>query len=168
MNEYKCLNSKTKIEKVDISMKREMVGNIVQSLSVCLASTYTLYLKTQGYHWNVVGPQFASLHLLFETQYKDLSEAADVIAERIRALGHPAPASFEQFSKLSSIKESTQLKSAAEMIQDLLNDNENMAQLIQQAIRVAQESNDEGTADICIERIRQHEKHAWMLRALLG
>lgn len=167
MKECKCSNSKPKIEKVDISMKRERIGNIVQSLSTCLASTYILYLKTQGYHWNVVGPQFASLHLFFETLYEDLADAADLLAERIRALGHPAPASFEQFTKLSSIKESVEAKSTDEMIQDLLNDNENMAKLLQQAIQLAQEGKDEGTADIYIERIKQHEKFAWMLRSLI-
>ena len=167
MNEYKCLSSKAKIEKIDTSVKHEMVGNIVQSLSVCLADTYILLLKTHGYHWNVVGPQFVALHGFLDEIYQDLGEAVDTIAERIRALGHPAPASFEQYRKLSSITETLHPLEADNMLQDLLNDHENMAKLMQKAIRTAQEGHDEGSADILIERIRQHEKYAWMLRSLV-
>lgn len=168
MGDYKCMSSKAKIEKADISVKREAIGGIVQGLSVCLADTYILLLKTHGYHWNVVGPQFVALHGFFEDIYTDLSEAADGLAERIRALGHPAPASFEQYRKLSDIEETTHPVAVDEMVENLLNDNENMAKRMQIVIRTAQEGMDEGTADLLIGRIRQHEKHAWMLRSLIS
>ena len=149
-------------------MSNDSIGTIVNKLSDCLASTYVLYLKTQGYHWNVVGPQFAALHPFLEGMYEDLADAADLLAERIRALGHPAPASLEQYLKLSHIKETTTALATDEMIQNLITDNESMARLLHDGIKVAQKGQDEGTADMLIQRIKQHEKNAWMLRSLLA
>jgi starvation-inducible DNA-binding protein len=139
----------------------EMLGRV-------LANTYTLYLKTHNYHWNVTGPQFASLHTLFETQYTELAAAVDTVAERIRSLGHVAPGSYAAFGKLSEIKEAPESPpEAMQMIRELAADNEALIKLAEKANDVADESNDVASGDMMIERMQVHSKAAWMLRAHL-
>ncbi len=137
-------------------------------LKVVLANTYTLYLKTQNYHWNVVGAHFHHFHLLFEEQYKALAEAADVIAERIRALGVVAPGSFEEFSNLKTIQEAQQQIDAFAMIKDLIESHEAVCKNIKLILQQAKDEEDEVTQDLLIQRLAEHEKALWMLRALLG
>lgn len=139
---------------------------IAASLAKLLADTYTLYLKTQGFHWNVVGPRFYDLHKLFEEQYGELAEANDEIAERIRALGVPAPASYSAFAKLASVREQSGTPSAEEMIRELAADNRSLVRSSQAVVAVAEEHHDVGSADLATQRIRAHEKAAWMLDAL--
>jgi len=140
---------------------------IAASLSKLLADTYTLYLKTQGFHWNVTGPRFHDLHKLFEEQYNELAGANDEIAERIRALGVKAPASYSEFKKLASISEETGVPAANEMIRQLLADNRSAVRAAETVVEVADEHDDVGSADLATQRVRAHEKAAWMLDALL-
>jgi len=141
---------------------------IAEGLSHLLADTYTLYLKTHNYHWNVTGPMFNTLHLMFETQYTELALAVDLIAERIRALGHPAPGSYAQYSRLSVIKESgDKVPDAEDMIADLVKGQEAVVRTARKAFPAAEKSNDEPTADLLTQRMNIHEKNAWMLRAML-
>ncbi len=140
---------------------------IAASLSKLLADTYTLYLKTQGFHWNVVGPRFHDLHKLFEEQYAELAGANDEIAERIRALGAKAPASYSEFMKLATIAEETGAPAANEMIRQLLADNRSAVRSAQAVVELAEEHDDIGSADLATQRVRTHEKAAWMLDALL-
>jgi starvation-inducible DNA-binding protein len=141
---------------------------MAETLARVLANTYTLYLKTHNYHWNVTGPQFASLHTLFETQYTELAGAVDTIAERIRALGHVAPGSYAAFGKLSEIKEAPDSPpEAMQMIRELAADNEALIKIAEKANDVAEESNDVASGDMMIERMQVHAKAAWMLRAHL-
>lgn len=141
---------------------------VVDGLSHLLADTYLLYLKTQNFHWNVVGPQFYALHKLFEEQYRALADAIDVIAERIRALRFQPPASFNQFLKLTSLKEATGHPNAEEMIQNLLSDHEAISKVIVGLFSVAENCGDEVTLDLIIQRKEEHDKFAWMLRSTLG
>lgn len=140
---------------------------VAESLSKFLASTYTLYLKTQNFHWNVTGTDFYQLHLLFETQYEDLAGATDAIAERIRALGFRAPASFAEYLKLSAIQEEPKTIKAKDMITQLCADQQLMAREGRALVEVAEQNNDAATADMITGRIEEHEKHAWMLRSFL-
>ena len=140
---------------------------IAASLSKLLADTYTLYLKTQGFHWNVTGPRFHDLHKLFEEQYNELAAANDEIAERIRALGAKAPASYSEFKKLATVVEEATAPAANEMIRQLLADNRSAVRAAQSAVETAEEHGDVGSADLATQRIRAHEKAAWMLDALL-
>jgi starvation-inducible DNA-binding protein len=140
---------------------------IGKSLSLLLADTYTLYLKTQNFHWNVTGPYFHSLHIMFEQQYQELALAVDTIAERIRALRCIAPASFSHYIKLTSIKEEDGVPKAQDMLRQLTSDNERVAQHATSLFAVAEQAEDEATMDMLIERIRTHEKAAWMLRSSL-
>jgi starvation-inducible DNA-binding protein len=141
---------------------------MVDALAGVLANTYTLYLKTHNYHWNVTGPQFASLHTLFETQYTELAGAVDTVAERIRALGHVAPGSYAAFGKLSEIKEAPDSPPAAmAMVRELAADNEALIRLAEKANDIADESGDVASGDMMIERMQVHAKSAWMLRAHL-
>lgn len=141
---------------------------MAEALGRVLANTYTLYLKTHNYHWNVTGPQFASLHTMFETQYTELAAAVDTIAERIRSLGHVAPGSYAAFGKLSEIKEAPdQPPEAMQMIRELAADNETLIKLAEKANEIADESNDVASGDMMIERMQVHAKSAWMLRAHL-
>lgn len=141
---------------------------MAETLARVLANTYTLYLKTHNYHWNVTGPQFASLHTLFETQYTELAGAVDTIAERIRALGHVAPGSYAAFGKLSEVKEAPdEPPQAMQMIRELAADNEALIKLSEKANEVADEANDVASGDMMIERMQVHAKSAWMLRAHL-
>jgi len=132
-----------------------------------LADTYTLYLKTHNFHWNVTGPMFQTLHLMFEQQYTELSTAVDLIAERIRALGFPASGSYAAFSKLTSIKEEEGVPTATDMIRNLLAGHESVARTARSVFKPAESANDQASADLLTERIQVHEKAAWMLRSLL-
>lgn len=140
---------------------------VVKDLSVLLASSYTLYLKTQNFHWNVTGPMFTTLHTLFETQYTELALANDEIAERIRALGAFAPGSLAEFSKLSVVREATGRSSAKEMIRTLAADQRAIAKVAHKVIDAADKASDQATADLGTRRIDIHEKNAWMLQSHL-
>ena len=141
---------------------------IAEGLGHVMADTYTLYLKTHNYHWNVTGPMFNTLHLMFEVQYNELWMAIDVIAERIRALGMPAPGSYAQFAALTSIADAQGVPSAEEMIADLVVGNEAVTKTARKTFALAAEANDESTADLLTQRLQIHEKTAWMLRSMLG
>ncbi|MCL4144756.1 UNVERIFIED_CONTAM: hypothetical protein GTU68_028307 [Idotea baltica] len=140
---------------------------ISQGLSHLLADSYTLYLKTHNFHWNVTGPMFNTLHLMFEGQYTELALAIDQIAERIRALGFPAPASYSAYAKLSSVKEEEGTPDAQEMIQQLVQGQESVIRTARSMFTLLEESHDEPTADLLTQRMQVHEKTAWMLRSLL-
>lgn len=140
----------------------------LEALQKALSSSYLLMLKTQNYHWNVVGENFKSLHEMFQTQYEELFSAIDEIAERIRALGSKVDGTFEYFSKNSNIKNANKNFASQEMLKDLMNDNETIITELHKAIKVAQSENDEVSADIFIERSRVHEKSVWMLQASLN
>ncbi len=141
---------------------------IADGLSRLLADTYTLYLRTHNYHWNVTGPMFQTLHLMFETQYTELALAVDLIAERIRALGVPAPATYREFSALTSISEDTDRPDAVEMIRRLVKDQETVVRTARSIFPSAESVHDEPTADLLTQRMQVHEKTAWMLRSLLA
>ena len=141
---------------------------IAAHLSRLLADSYTLYLKTHNYHWNVTGPQFNTLHEMFEQQYSELAIAVDDIAERIRALGIRAPGSYEEFAKLTSIDEARGKETATDMIRDLLVGQETVVRTAREAFPAASEANDEPTADLLTQRMQVHEKNAWMLRSMLA
>ena len=140
---------------------------VVSSLEALLADSYTLYVKTHGYHWNVTGPMFGSLHAMFESQYSELALAVDEIAERIRALGAPAPGSYSQFAALTSIEEDTTVPKALEMVGALVNDHEKVAASARSVVRAAEEAEDDATVDLGVRRIDIHDKTAWMLRSHL-
>lgn len=152
---------------IDIGIAEKDRKKIVEGLSRLLADTYTLYLKTHNYHWNVEGPMFQTLHTMFETQYNELALAVDLIAERIRALGHYAPGSYAQYAKLSSIKEETGVPAAQDMIKNLVKGNEAVTKTARQIFPVVEKASDEPTADLLTQRMQIHEKTAWMLRSLL-
>lgn len=141
---------------------------VSQELSKLLAESYTLYLKTHNYHWNVTGPMFHSLHLLFEEQYTELATAVDKIAERIRALGDKAPGSYAAFARLSSVEDAEGDPDAADMLKTLTGDHRIVAERANKVLKLAASHEDEGTAAIASERIEIHEKAAWMLSAHLG
>ena len=140
---------------------------IAEGLSRLLADSYTLYLKTHNFHWNVTGPMFQTLHTMFEEEYTELATAVDEIAERIRALGHYAPGSYAAFGKLSSIGEAEDVPSATDMIGQLVAGHEAVAATARSVFPAAEEGNDEVTADLLTQRMQVHEKTAWMLRSLL-
>jgi len=141
---------------------------VCEILHQLLASTYTLYLKTQNYHWNVLGAHFQSLHLLFQSQYEELAESIDEIAERIRALGYFPSGSFESFKKLTVIEEEKGLPKATEMLQKLLTDHERVIQFLRQYFPTVEKEGDSATADFINKRLASHEKTAWMLRSTLS
>ncbi len=138
-----------------------------KGLSHLLADSYTLYLKTHNYHWNVTGPMFTTLHLMFETQYNELALAVDEIAERIRILGVKAPGTYKEFAELSSIKEDDTSPEANQMIQGLLSGHEQVVNTAKNILPILDGGNDEGTLSLLSARIEYHEKTAWMLRSLL-
>ncbi len=140
---------------------------VAQGLSRLLADTYTLYLKTHNYHWNVTGPMFSSLHLMFETEYLELALAVDEIAERVRALGVRAPASYREFSTLATISEDTDTPDAQAMIRRLEQDQETVVRIAREVFPVAESARDQSTLDLLTRRMQIHEKNAWMLRSLL-
>lgn len=140
-----------------------MMADVIKKLEVTLADTYALYLKTQNYHWHVKGPQFKSLHELFEMQYKELAEAVDQVAERLLIIGHKAPATFDEFNKLKTIKDGNSSLNAHEMVSELAKDNSALVNDLNQAIKIAQDNNDEGTVTLLSDRIAAHQKAHWML-----
>jgi starvation-inducible DNA-binding protein len=152
---------------IDIGISKKDREQIAGGLGRLLADTYTLYLKTHNFHWNVTGPMFQTLHLMFETQYNELALAVDLIAERIRSLGHPAPGTYAEYSKLSSIKEAPGVPKAREMIKQLVEGQEAVVRTARALFPVVEKAGDEATADLLTQRIQLHEKTAWMLRALL-
>ena len=147
--------------------KKTSNSSVVKQLSVLLASSYTLYLKTQNFHWNVTGPMFTTLHTLFETQYTELALANDEIAERIRALGAFAPGSLEEFARLSVVKEARGRSSATEMITTLAADQRALAKAAHTVIEAAEQAGDQATMDLGTRRVDLHEKNAWMLQSHL-
>jgi starvation-inducible DNA-binding protein len=153
---------------IDIGIGEEQRKQIGDGLSRLLADTYTLYLKTHNFHWNVTGPMFNTLHLMFEQQYTELALAVDAIAERIRALGFPAPGTYAQFGRLTSLQEETGVPAAEEMIRQLVKDQEAVVRTARSIFPVVDEAHDEPTADLLTQRMQVHEKTAWMLRSLLG
>ena len=153
---------------IDIGISERDRKQLSEGLSRLLADTYTLYLKTHNYHWNVTGPMFQTLHLMFETHYNELALAVDLIAERIRALGHVAPGSYRAFSKLSTIQEEEGVPAATAMIRNLVKGHEAVAKTARQVFQLADGANDQPTADLLTQRLQIHEKTAWMLRSLLA
>ncbi len=142
-------------------------GATVTALTAMLADTYTLYLKTQNFHWNVTGPMFTTLHTLFETQYTDLAAAVDELAERVRALNSPVPGSFTEFRKVAKVQESVGRVTAREMIEQLVADQGHVSDAARKVIEAAESEDDTGSADLATRRLQQHEKNAWMLRSHL-
>ena len=153
---------------IDIGISEEDRQAIADGLSRLVADTYTLYLKTHNYHWNVTGPMFQTLHLMFEEQYNELALAVDLIAERIRALGAPAPGSYREFAALSSVPEEEDRPDATEMIRRLVAGQETVARTARSVFPAVERAHDEATADLLTQRLQVHEKTAWMLRSLLA
>ena len=152
---------------IDIGITKKDRETIAKNLSRLLADTYSLYLKTHSFHWNVTGPMFNTLHLMFETQYNELWTAADVIAERIRALDVYAPGSYTQFGKLTAIAEETGVPDWKGMVQQLVDGHETVARTARDVFKAADKADDQPTADLATQRMQEHEKTAWMLRSLL-
>ncbi|MEO5968335.1 MAG: Dps family protein [Bdellovibrionia bacterium] len=152
---------------MDIGISETDRKNIVDGLSRLLADSYTLYLKTHNFHWNVTGPMFQTLHLMFEGQYTELALAVDLIAERIRALGLPAPGTYTEFAALTSIKEPTGVPAAKDMIRQLVEGQEAVVRTARSIFITVEAACDEVTADLLTQRMQLHEKTAWMLRSLL-
>lgn len=155
------------MQKVNIGISDADRKEISEGLSRLLADSYTLYLKTHNFHWNVTGPMFQTLHLMFETQYTELAMAVDLIAERIRSIGHFAPGSYKVFAKLTSIPEADGVPEAKEMIRQLVEAQEAVVRTARSVFPVVEKAGDESTADLLTQRMQLHEKTAWMLRSLL-
>lgn len=155
------------MKKIDIGISEQDRKEIANGLSRLLADTYTLYLTTHNYHWNVTGPMFQTLHLMFEQQYNELALAVDLIAERIRALGFPAPGTYEEFAELASIKQERGVPKATVMIEKLVEGQEAVVKTARSIFPIVERVNDEPTADLLTQRMQVHEKTAWMLRSLL-
>ena len=153
---------------VNIGIDSENRNAIAAGLSRLLADSYTLYLKTHNFHWNVTGPQFNTLHQMFEVQYTELAAAVDEIAERIRALGVRAPGSYSAYAQLTNIEEGAGDESAEEMIRQLAIGQETIVRTARDAFPAADHANDEPTADLLTQRMQIHEKNAWMLRSMLA
>ncbi|KAI9132990.1 Dps family protein [Acaryochloris sp. CCMEE 5410] len=153
---------------INIGISENDRQHIAEGLSRLLADTYTLYLKTHNFHWNVTGPMFQTLHLMFEAQYNELSLAVDAVAERIRTLGFPAPGTYKEYSQLTSIEEAEGVPTAEEMIKELVAGQEAVVRTARSVFPLADAANDEPTADLLTQRMQTHEKTAWMLRSLLN
>jgi starvation-inducible DNA-binding protein len=153
---------------LNLGIDNEKREEIAAGLARLLADSYSLYLKTHNYHWNVEGPQFNTLHLMFEGQYTELATAVDEIAERIRALGIKAPGSYSEFAALTSIEEADGGESAEEMIRQLVIGQEALVRTARSAFPTASDANDEPSADLLTQRMQIHEKNAWMLRSMLA
>ncbi len=149
----------------EIGIKDSDLKEINSGLAQVLADTFTLYAKTHGYHWNVTGPHFRSLHLMFEEQYNELFQAVDVLAERLRALGDTAPGSLAEFVELATIQDREPTEDAMEMVNNLRRDHETVARLIRPLVEVAEDAGDGATADLFNARLDAHEQAAWMLRS---
>ncbi|MBI5892040.1 MAG: DNA starvation/stationary phase protection protein [Nitrosomonadales bacterium] len=158
---------KANTSSINIGLSEKDRHNIAGGLSRMLADTYTLYLKTHNFHWNVTGPMFQTLHLMFMTQYTETWNAVDLVAERIRALGYPAPGSYKEFAALTSIKDSSGNVSAKEMIKQLVDGQETVVRTAREVLPVAEKAGDQPTVDLLSARMEVHEKNAWMLRSLL-
>jgi len=167
MNQASKEQKTTQKNPINIGIDEKDRRAIAEGLSHLLADSYTLYLKTHNFHWNVTGPMFQTLHLLFETQYTELALAVDLIAERIRALGYPAPATYSEYAKLTSIQETAGVPKAKEMIQLLLEGQESVVRTARDIFPILDKTHDEPTADVLTQRMQVHEKNAWMLRSLL-
>ncbi len=153
---------------IDIGIAEDARKSIVASLERVLADTYTLYLKTHNFHWNVTGPQFNDLHAMFMAQYTEMWAAVDLVAERIRALGAFAPGSYREFAKLSSIAEAETVPKAMDMVRQLVDGHEAVIRTLRAALKPAEGANDQSTLDLLTQRLQVHEKTAWMLRSLLA
>ena len=153
--------------KIDIGIDEKSREEIAKGLSRLLADTYTLYLKTHNYHWNVTGPQFQTLHVRFEGQYNELALAVDAIAERIRSLGVKAPGTYAEFAKLTVIKETSGDINATEMLRELVQSHEAVVKTARSIFPIVDEAHDEPSADLLTQRMQIHEKTAWMLRSML-
>ena len=151
---------------IDIGINQQDRQNIADGLKRLLADSYTLYLQTHNFHWNVTGPQFRELHLMFEEHYTELATAVDDIAERIRTLGVAAPGTYQAFAQLSSIKEVEGVPEAGEMVDLLTKGHEQVVKTSRDVLKAAQAADDESTAALVSDRMRIHEKTAWMLRAI--
>lgn len=154
-------------QNISIGIKDEDRHKIADGLSKLLADSYTLYLKTHNFHWNVKGPMFQTLHLMFEAQYNELALAVDTIAERIRSLGYPAPGTYAEFMKLTSIKEPVGVPAARDMISQLVEGQEAVVRTARNIFPIVEDCHDEVTSGILADRMEIHEKNAWMLRSLL-
>lgn len=152
---------------IDIGIKEKDRAKIAEGLSRFLADTYTLYLKTHNFHWNVTGPMFQTLHIMFMDQYNEEWMAVDLIAERIRALGFPAPGGYKDFAALTSIQEANGLPKAKDMIRQLVEGQETVVRTARSIFPVVEKANDQPTLDLLTQRMQVHEKNAWMLRSLL-
>lgn len=157
----------TDSQQIDMGVEPTQRMAIADGLSRVLADSYTLYLKTHSFHWNVTGPMFQTLHLMFEQQYTELALAVDLIAERIRALGRVAPGSYAQFAKLSSVTEETGVPRAEDMLRQLVQGQEAVVRTARSVFAVAEKASDQVTLDLLTQRMQVHEKTAWMLRSLL-
>lgn len=151
---------------IDIGIEQKDRARVAESLKHLLADSYSLYLQTHNFHWNVTGPQFIELHTMFEQHYTEIALAVDEIAERIRTLGHPAPGTYSQFAQLSSIEEVVDVPTAHEMILILKVNHECIVKTCRDVLHLAQQANDESTIALVSDRMRIHEKTAWMLRAM--
>ena len=152
---------------VEIGISANDRQRLADGLAKLLADTYTLYLKTHNFHWNVKGPMFQTLHLMFEQHYTELAMAVDLVAERIRALGHPAPGTYSAYAKLSSIPETDGVPQALDMVKLLVEGHEAVIRTARNVVSLAEETKDQATADLGTQRLQLHEKTAWMLRSLL-
>jgi starvation-inducible DNA-binding protein len=157
----------SKAPTIDIGISASDRAKIAAGLSGLLADSYTLYLMTHNYHWNVTGPMFNTLHLMFMGQYTEQWNALDLIAERIRALGHPAPGTYKEFVRLASIKESEGVPAAMDMVRNLVAAQEATARTARRLFPLVEKADDQPTADLLTQRLEVHEKTAWMLRSLL-
>ncbi|MEQ1438060.1 Dps family protein [Fontimonas sp. SYSU GA230001] len=156
-----------KAPKIDIGIDKSARKNIADGLSRLLADEYTLYLKTHNFHWNVTGPMFNTLHLMFEQHYVEAATAVDLVAERIRALGFPAPGTYKQYAALSSIKETDGVPPWREMVEQLVAGHETCVRTAREVFPLVDQAHDEPSADLLTQRMQVHEKTAWMLRSLL-
>ncbi len=152
---------------IDIGISGADRRKVADGLSRFLADTYTLYLKTHNFHWNVTGPMFQTLHVMFETQYTELALAVDLVAERIRALGYPAPGTYAEFAQLSSIDLAPGVPQAEEMIRQLVAAQESVVRTAREVFPLAEKASDQVSMDLLTQRMEVHEKTAWMLRSLL-
>ena len=153
---------------IDIGIDESARADIIEGLEKVLADTYTLYLKTHNFHWNVTGPKFNDFHAMFMGQYTEMWNAVDLIAERIRSLGAFAPGSYKDFARLSSVKEADGVPEAMDMIRDLVTGHETVIRTARAALAPAEAANDQSTLDLLTQRLQVHEKTAWMLRSLLA
>jgi starvation-inducible DNA-binding protein len=167
MPKKSAATSTTTSTAINIGIDDKTRATIAKGLSRLLADTYTLYLKTHNFHWNVTGPMFQTLHLMFEQQYNELALAVDLIAERIRALGYPAPATYREYAKLTSIAETEGVPKAKDMIRLLVEGQETVIRTAREIFPLTDAANDEPSADLLTQRLQIHEKTAWMLRSLL-